>query len=117
MKIKICNSCDKFQCRLIDKRSYVGDGFSVRNFLIVVLCKEKIICVEPVGKAQILTDQFASAVSREKYITSNMLPDSMKDDYSDALDNVIRKLVDNKNLEECECLPEQLMSEWYGKKK
>ena len=116
MNVKICSFCDKFQCRLVDKRNYIGDGFSMRNFLIIVSCGEKIVCVEPVGKAQIIIDEFTSFASRESNVTDEMLPESMKDDYSKAIDNVVEKVVNSKVCEKCEYMSEQLISEWNEEK-
>lgn len=114
MNVKICSFCGKFQCRLVDKRNYIGDGFSMRNFLIIVTCGEKIVCIEPVGKAQIITDNIF--LSRETNITNEMLPEDMKEDYSRAIDSVVEKLVNNNKLEKCDYMSEQLISEWNEEK-
>ena len=113
MDVRICSFCGKFQCRLVDKRNYIGDGFSMRNFLIIVSCGEKIVCIEPVGKAQIITDNVLF-LSRETNITNEMLPEDMKEDYSRAIDNVVEKIVNSKVCEKCEYMSEQLLSEWNG---
>lgn len=116
MNVKICSFCDKFQCRLVDKRNYIGDGFSMRNFLIIVTCDGKIVCIEPVGKAQIITDKLTCLASTELNVTDEMLPESMKDDYSRAIDSVVEKVVNSKVCDKCNYMSEQLMSEWNEEK-